>query len=194
MAATATAPARERLLAAALGRFAADGALSATLDEIRNDAGVSVGALYHHFGDRQTLAAALFQECLAEYQHAFVAVLRDHPGAEAGVREVVRFHLRWCAGNADSARVLLSLRPPSEPAQLRELNKAFFDDVLAWWRPHVHYGALRDLDLDVFYALWLGPSQEYTRLALAGRVRRPPQRVADELADAAWLTLGAQSR
>jgi AcrR family transcriptional regulator len=183
--------ARARLLDAALVRFAREGALGATLDEIRADAGVSVGALYHHFGDKQTLAAALFGECLADYQQGFVAGLRKHPGAEAGVREGVRFHLRWCARNPDRARVLLGLRPTAEPAELRRQNKEFYAEVMAWWRPHVHYGALRDLDLDITYALWLGPSQEYTRLALAGRVKPAPRRVADDFAGAAWLTLGA---
>jgi len=40
-------------------RFASDGAIAATLDEIRRDADVSVGALYHHFPDKPALAAAV---------------------------------------------------------------------------------------------------------------------------------------
>lgn len=194
MASSATAApagAREKLLAAALRRFGEHGALAATLDEIRADAGVSVGALYHHFADKQSLAAALFAECLADYQQGFVAVLRAHPGAEDGIRAGVEFHLRWCEGNPARARFLLGDRPSPDPEPLRDLNRAFFDEVLAWWRAHAHYGALRDYDLDLAYALWLGPSQEYTRLALSGRVARPPRRIATALADAAWLTLGA---
>ena len=44
--------ARGRLLQVARRRFATDGAIAATLEEIRRDAEVSVGALYHHFPDK----------------------------------------------------------------------------------------------------------------------------------------------
>ena len=57
--ATSSLPARQRLLDAALARFSDDGALAATLDGVRQDAGVSVGTLYHHFADKRALATAL---------------------------------------------------------------------------------------------------------------------------------------
>ena len=47
--------ARERLLAAALTRIEVDGLVRVTLDEIRLEAGVSVGAMYHHFADKKAL-------------------------------------------------------------------------------------------------------------------------------------------
>jgi AcrR family transcriptional regulator len=187
---TVAAPsARERLLSAALTRFAADGALSATLEEIRRDAGVSVGALYHHFADKQALATALYVESLADYQQAFLATLRRHPGAEEGVRAIVEFHLRWCAAHRDLTRFLFSERAVADEETLREAGRAFFAEVRAWWAPHAHYGAVRDTDFDVINALWLGPSQEYVRHWIAGRSRRVPAAVAATLADAAWQAL-----
>jgi AcrR family transcriptional regulator len=45
------------LLETARRRFAADGAIAATLDEIRRDAEASVSALYHHFPDKPAPAA-----------------------------------------------------------------------------------------------------------------------------------------
>ena len=46
-----TPDARDRLLQVARRRFAVDGALVTTLDEVRREAEVSVGALYHQRGD-----------------------------------------------------------------------------------------------------------------------------------------------
>ncbi len=180
--------ARERLLTAALARFDADGALGATLEDIRRDAGVSVGALYHHFPDKAGLAGALYAELNADFQDGFLAELRSHAGAEAGVKAGVRFHLRWVSANRSAAAFLLAGRP-ADDALLRERNRAFFADATAWWQLHVHYGALRDLPFDVIHALWLGPAQEYARHWVAGRSRRVPASVADILADAAWQTL-----
>ncbi len=180
--------ARERLLAAALARFDAEGALAATLEDIRREAGVSVGALYHHFPDKTALAAALYVELTGDFQDGFLAELRAHAGAEEGVKAGVRFYLRWVSANRAAAAFLLSERPDRD-GELRERNRLFFGEAMAWWQTHVHYGVLRALPFDLIHALWLGPAHEYTRQWVAGRGRRVPGTVAGVLADAAWQTL-----
>jgi AcrR family transcriptional regulator len=179
--------ARVRLLDAALARFDADGPLAATLEDIRRDAGVSVGALYHHFPDKSALAASLYVETTRDFQVGFLAELRSRASAEEGVKGGVRFYLRWVTANRSAAKFLLAGR--AEGAALHETNRSFFADVMAWWQTHVHYGALRPLPFDVIHALWLGPAHEYSRHWLAGRGRRVPSALADVLADAAWQTL-----
>ena len=184
----APAPARERLLQAALARFESEGALSATLEDIRRDAGVSVGALYHHFPDKAALAAALYVDLTARFQEGFLAALRSHAGAEDGVKACVRFYLRWVSADRAAASFLLAGRPDDQAA-LRERNRGFFAEVTAWWDTHVHYGALRPLPFDLIHALWLGPASEYARHWIAGRAKRVPASIADVLAEAAWQAL-----
>jgi AcrR family transcriptional regulator len=179
---------RERLLRAALVRFADDGALSATLEDIRREAGVSVGTLYHYFPDKAGLAAELYVELLARFQDGLLAELRVHASAEEGVKAGVRFYLRWVSANRAAATLLLGERPRAH-GTLRDRNQRFFAEAMAWWQTHVHYGTLRDLPFDLIAALWLGPANEYTRHWVAGRARRVPAAAADVLADAAWLTL-----
>ena len=70
--------ARDRLLHVARRRFAVDGALVLTLDEVRREAEVSVGALYHHFPHKPVLTAAVYAQLISEYQVGFVAMLRGH--------------------------------------------------------------------------------------------------------------------
>src|SRR5882757_1310130 len=114
--------ARGRLLEVARRRFAADGAIAATLDEIRRDADVSVGALYHHFSDKPALAAAVYAQLMSEYQGSFVAMLRRQDTAEDGIRGGVAHHLRWVAANRGEAALLLGDRLDSE--ELRHANTA----------------------------------------------------------------------
>ena len=146
---------------------------------------MSVGAIYHHFADKDALAQAVWLDALERYQQGFVEALRAQPDAGGGITGVVRFHLAWVARNRDLARILLGARPPGA----RALNEPFFGEVRAWWRAHAHYGALADLELDLAHALWLGPSHEYCRQWLAGRSRRIPTTVADTLAQAAWASV-----
>jgi AcrR family transcriptional regulator len=184
--------ARDRLLRAALTRFDADGALGATLEDIRREAGVSVGALYHHFPDKTGLAATLYGELTAQFQEGFLAELRTHADAEGAVKEGVRFYLRWVSANRAAAAFLLGERPAGDAA-LRERNRRFFTEVTAWWETHVHYGVLRALPLELIHALWLGPAQEYTRHWVTGRGKRVPATVGGVLADAAWQNLKESS-
>jgi AcrR family transcriptional regulator len=179
--------ARERLLRAALMRLGADGLVAVSLEDIRREAGVSVGALYHHFADKTALVDALFLELTEDFQAGFLAALRAHPVAEEGVEAGVRFYLGWVSRQRTGASLLLSHRP--EGAALRDRNREFFAEVMAWWQTHVHYGAVRALPFDVIHALWLGPAHEYTRHWLGGRARRTPAAVADTLSQAAWNAL-----
>jgi AcrR family transcriptional regulator len=172
-------------------RFAADGAMAATLDEIRRDADVSVGALYHHFPDKPALAAAVYAQVMGEYQGSFVAMLRRHDTAEGGIRGGVAHHLRWVATNRSEAALLLGSRLDS--AELAEVNRVFFAAVRDWWRPHHNYGALRPLQAGVTAALWFGPAQEFSRHWIVGDEPRMPRGVVKTFADAAWMVLRANA-
>jgi len=184
-----TSDARDRLLQVARRRFAVDGALAPTLDEVRREAEVSVGALYHHFPDKPALAAAVYAQLISEYQAGFVTMLRDHDIAEGGIRGGVAYHLRWVTEHRGEARLLLG--DPLDSAALRDANREFFAAVRDWWRPHHAYGALQPMRLGVTAALWLGPAQEYSRYWITGEEAKMPRDAVDTFASAAWAVLRA---
>jgi AcrR family transcriptional regulator len=179
-----TSDARDRLLQVARRRFSVDGALVPTLDDVR-----SVGALYHHFPDKPALAAAVYAQLMSEYQAGFVAMLRGHDTAEAGIRGGVAYHLRWVTEHRGEARLMLGDR--LESAALHDSNRDFFAAVGDWWRPHHTYGALRPMRAGVTAALWLGPAQEYSRHWVAGGEAKMPRDVVETFATAAWAVLRA---
>jgi AcrR family transcriptional regulator len=182
--------ARGRLLEVARRRFAADGALAATLDEVRREAKVSVGALYHHFPDKPALAAAVYAQVMGEYQAGFIAMLREHATAEGGIRGGVEHHLRWVAANRTEAALLLGDGLDSDA--LRDSNREFFAAIRDWWRPHHAYGVLRPMQPGITAALWFGPAQEFSRHWIAGREPKMPDAAIEEFADAAWIVLRAR--
>jgi AcrR family transcriptional regulator len=192
----------ERILEAATRRFVREGVMASRLEDIRGDAGVSVGAVYHHFADKRELHAEAFLRALTDYQEGFAEALAESEDAEGGVKEAVRYNLRWVAANREAAALLLGERPtgPGAGKRLAEQNRAFFKTVLRWWRIHAGYGALRELEPAPLYSLWLGPAHEYTRHWLAGRESKlpgaaaKPSEVGDLLAEAAWASLKGSGR
>ncbi len=184
---------RRAILDAALKVFLELGVEAASVENIRKQSGASVGSLYHRFGSKEGIAAAVYLDALRDYQREFISVLERSRDAEGGVRGAVRAHMCWVLGNPDSAQFLFAVAGAdvrrTARAELRALNGDFFDRVDVWLAGHVQSGALRSASTDVVYALWLGPSQELARLWLA-RGRRTALRTETALlADAAWRSL-----
>ena len=180
---------RQAILDAALQAFTESGTAAATVDDVRRLSGASVGSIYHHFGDKEGLAAALYVEGLRSYQEGFLAVLEREQEAERGVRALVRHNLRWVAAHPDLARLLLAGAPPGAADRLEPLNRELFSATSAWFRRQADTGAIRSLPRDLLYAVLVGPAQEICRHWLAGRVQSSMRTAERVLAQAAWDAL-----
>lgn len=180
---------RQEILDAALRAFADRGVAAATVDDVRRLSGASVGSIYHHFGDKEGLAAALFIEGLRDYQRGYLDIVRRRPEAERGVRAVVRHHLRWVAAHPDLARFLLAGPPPGAAEPLEPLNRELFAVTRAWVEAEVAARRMRPMPREVMYAVLIGPAQEFSRHWLAGRTSTSMRTVERVLAQAAWDAL-----
>jgi len=182
---------RQTILEAALSSFSEKGMAATTVDDVRRLSGASVGSIYHHFGDKEGLAVALYLECLRDYQRGFLDIVRRRPRAERGVRALVRHHLRWVAANPDRARLLLAGSPPGASERIDEENRELFSATAGWVDAEVGAGRLRPLPRGLFYAVLLGPAQEFSRRRLSGQSGTPMRTAERVLGQAAWDALRA---
>ena len=192
----APAPTVQRILAAALPLFLAHGYGGASLEQVRRDAGVSNGSLYHHFPRRADLAARLFNEGMRDCQQVILqAVTADEP-ADRVVRAVVTELLCWVEEHADVARWIFSDLPDevllaAEP-ELSQTSRGYAVVIGDWLARQSRRGALIEGSFAVRHALWLGPAQEFARHWLRGRSRQRPTEAATDLAGGAWRALAAR--
>ncbi|HLH90578.1 MAG TPA: TetR/AcrR family transcriptional regulator [Xanthobacteraceae bacterium] len=192
---------KEIILDAALATFVAHGFERATTGQITARAGVSNGALFHHFPTKDAIAEALYLRGIASYQTGLVQALARHRGAKvvhakaarATVRAAVHHHLAWVEQNRDLAWFMYERgRPDWQPAHgaaVRELNRATAEHVRDWMAPLAHAGVIRDLPLTVLAALVNGPAHFVARRWLSGSLSARPTSFADVLADAAWAAI-----
>jgi AcrR family transcriptional regulator len=180
---------RQAILDAALRSFSEKGVAASTVEDVRRLSGASVGSIYHHFGDKEGIAAALYVEALRDYQQGFLEIVRRAPEAGRGVRALVRHHLRWVAAHRDLARFLLTGAPPGAAERLEPLNRELFAATGAWVDAEVEAGRLRRLPRDLLYTVLIGPAQEFSRLWLGGRTRTSMRSAERALAQAAWDAL-----
>jgi AcrR family transcriptional regulator len=172
---------RQEILDAALRGFAEKGLAGTTVEEVRERSGASVGSIYHHFGDKEGIAAALYVDVLAGYQRGVLAVFGKGGEPRDTVEALVRHHLRWVARNRDGARFLLSGRPRRAATEIAELNQTVFQAMSEWLDEQVRAGRVREMPFELFFSLLIGPAQEYCRHWLEGRVRTSMRTAEREL-------------
>lgn len=83
-------PRHAATLSAALRLFVGKGFFNTAIQEITTQAGVSIGFIYHNFGDKEGIARALYQELLAFMARRINAIENRYDGAEARCRAVAR--------------------------------------------------------------------------------------------------------
>jgi len=186
----------DRIAGAGLRLFTAHGYAGASMEQVRREAGVSNGSLYHHFGSRADLAARLLVEGMARSQQVVLDVLTGSSDAEPSVRGVVRAQLGWVEEHAELARLLYGDLPDevllaAEPL-FGQQDRHYVDVIGGWLQSQAEQGTLARRPFGVSHALWLGPGQEFARHWLRGRSKLAPTDVAVDLADGAWRALAAR--
>src|SRR5690349_498545 len=86
---------RDDIAAAAVELFVERGVAATRVEDILAAAGVSVGSLYHHFGDKLNLAATVYLDLLQRFQTDMLVELDRHVNTEEAVRGLVAAYLQW---------------------------------------------------------------------------------------------------
>lgn len=183
---------KSAILASALAVFSEKGIAATTIEDIRARSQASVGSIYHHFGTKEGIAAALFGQGLDDYWLQLLAAAENQPTAERTIHGLIEAHIRWITARPDMARFLFSRRQAVGPAYdsaIRVRTAGHFKAVFALLKPWFKQGVLRRLPVELYVPLLMGPAQEYSRQWLAGRAELDPQIVIEELSRAAWLGL-----
>ncbi len=189
-----TASRRKEIIQAALACFTERSFSETSLADIRRKSKASTGSIYHHFKSKEQLAALVYLEGIHDYQTGFLATLEKQQRARSGIVAVIEYHLRWVEGHPDWARFLFQKRRAefmdTSKDDFDRLNKEFMSRTAVWFRHHIKAGSLRPLAPDIFISILLGPCQEFSRQYLSGYARSALDQAIDELARAAWRTLG----
>jgi len=167
-----------------------------TLARVSEGSGVSIGSIYHQFGDKDGLLDASFEALIADYRtHLLAFVKREGRTARQYVRAVVTGHLTWVFEHPDEARTLFRKRrevPPERDAAVRRSTGAFGAELLGGLRKVARAGEVVPLEGALAAAVVLGPAHEISRQWLEGRL---PDLEQDEairsLAHAAWRAVKA---
>ncbi len=184
---------KREILEAALICFSESGIESTTIDMIRAQSGASVGSIYHHFGSKEGVAAALYIAALEGHAEQQFALLAQTQSAEEAIKILVYTYVDWVTANPQLARYLQQARgyvlngPHADSLKTR--NSERFELLLPYIKRYRDDGVLSVFPKELYPALILGATKDYCRNWLAGRVKTAPSEHREVLATAAWRTV-----
>lgn len=183
---------KSSILAAALAVFAEKGIETTTIDDIRRRSQASVGSIYHHFGTKEGIAAALFVHGIDDYWARLIASVTGKRSAERAIHGLIEAHVGWIADRPELARHLFSRRQAVSQAYeeaIRRRTADHFRTLFELLKPWFRQGILRRLPIGLYAPLLMGPAMEYSRQWLGGRADVEPRDAIRELSRAAWRSL-----
>src|SRR5690348_2884596 len=92
---------RQEILLAALDCFITKSYSETTMSDIQKRSGASMGSIYHHFDNKEKLAAELYLEGITRLHNALRQVLETIKEAEVGIKGLVKAYIDWVKTNSD---------------------------------------------------------------------------------------------
>ena len=168
---------KDRILDAALTLFLEKGMAATRIEQICKRAGVSNGSLYHFFASKELIGVALYVGAIASYQTALIGQLAEASPPAKMLRQLVLSHWDWVFAEEQRARFLFLQGPPGwhpeAEAQVERHNARAKQALAEWLAAPPQRAALRDIALDAFTPILLGPSMMATRAWLRAPIPAP---------------------
>lgn len=184
---------KRNILQQALGCFNRLGLEATTIEMIRAECETSVGAIYHHFTNKEGLVAALFFTALDDQAQLRGSYLAQAQTLEQGVQALVYSYVDWVDAQPEWARFQFHARfavtrgPFSE--ELAERNRTRNRSLLEWLKARSASDALPAIPAELLPSLIIGQAESYCRAWLSGRVQGRPREYREHLAAAAWRSI-----
>jgi AcrR family transcriptional regulator len=184
---------RRSVLRHALALFNAKGVEATTIDDLKRASGQSVGTIYHHFGNKEGVAGALFLAAFDDQSRAIAERIAGLANGRAVVDALIAAYTGWISEQPECARFVFVARetvaqgPYGAELQQRLLDRYRpIDEALA---RDAEAGRILPLPADLVPSLVLGAVEFYARGWLAGRRQATPASHAPRFAAAAWRSL-----
>jgi TetR/AcrR family transcriptional regulator, cholesterol catabolism regulator len=170
---------REQLLDAAAGQFRARGFHAVTMRDIARSAGMIAGSIYYHFGSKEQLFLAVYEEGVRRITGRVASAVEGIDDPWARLTEACRAHTGMLLEESDYAQVILRVFPEDMPADrerlvlLRDAYENLFRELVEALplAPGIDRGALRRLLLGAlnWAKFWYRPGAD------------TPQQISDEI-------------
>jgi len=183
---------RQVVLTTALDLFSERGYFNTSVHDIRQAAGVSTGAIYHHFHNKETLAKALYDELLARMDYIVADACFGQESCLDQARAIISRLFEFTVEHPRITQFVLMAQHreylPDEPPicssrPFQRMRRVVEDGIAA--------GEVRLMEPWVAATAVFGGALRMMNLQLDGALERPLPEYLDEVVECAWRAVRA---
>ncbi len=182
--------ARELVLETAIHLFTQQGYFNTSVPDIVRESGVSTGSIYHHFGDKEGIAKALFDMLVERMESVFNDIEHQHDTAQARCRAVIELLFRITEEEPEVMTYMLfvkhkefmpSMAPICSSRPFRQMREMVVNGM--------NTGEVRPMDAMVAATAVFGGALRMISLRLDGVLEQPLEEYLDEIWSSAWRSV-----
>ncbi|MBS0012902.1 MAG: TetR/AcrR family transcriptional regulator [Desulfobacterales bacterium] len=183
----------QRILDTALLLFYNSGYFNTSVHDIQHAADVSIGSIYHHFGNKQGIARALYHHLADQMTEAVFQIMAEN----AGLYRQGRAFLDYLFAMAETAPaamhyILCARHQEFMPGEKSICSSKPFERIQQRIRQAMDQGEIRKLDPAIASAALFGGAIRLIHLRLDGVLDRPLSDCAAETWQCAWRCVALQ--
>ena len=181
---------KAEVLNTSLTLFSQHGYFNTSLQDIRKAAGVSIGAIYHHFENKEALAKALYETLLSEMNQAIVEATAPHKSCREQSQAVIETLFRLTLEEPQKMQfILMAQHREYMPDAAPICSSRPFQAMKTIVERGIVAKEIRPLDGWVAASAMFGGALRLMSLHLDGALDRPLMDLMDESMDCAWRGL-----
>ena len=183
---------KDKVLHTALNLFSERGYFNTSIHDIRRAAGVSTGAIYHHFQNKEALAKALYENLLHQVNGVIDEACSGETGCLNQCRAIIEKLFQLTLEQPRGMQFILLAQHreylPDEPPICSSKPFQAMKRVVV---QGIAVGEVRQMEHWVAASAMFGGALRMMNLQLDGALERPLTDYLDEVVDCAWRGISA---
>ncbi|MCW8860718.1 MAG: TetR/AcrR family transcriptional regulator [Deltaproteobacteria bacterium] len=173
--------------------FVEKGYRGVAIPEIVKESGVSVGAIYLHFGNKEKLAETVYQKTLQQFMELFSERLANKKSVQEKLKAFAELVFEITEEDSEMMEYMLSVRKEIRSKLLLPLcSSDAFTEVQRIIDSGVVLGEIKPGSNLTAAISYTGVILRAADLRLQGFLKQPLQDIADELIENAWSSIAAK--
>ncbi|AXY58121.1 TetR/AcrR family transcriptional regulator [Acinetobacter chinensis] len=181
------------ILNEALDCFLNHGIETTNIEMIRERAETSVGAIYHHFKNKEGIVRSLYLTALQDQAERREQALLEVQSLEDAIKAIVHSYIDWVTDFPDFARFLYlssaMVKRQDNTTELKLQNQQRNHYLMNMVQKFHDQQVIQNIPHELLLSLVIGATESYCRAWLSHQVKTSPQDYKAKLADSAWLSL-----
>lgn len=181
-----------KVLSAALELFTENGYFTTTIPQISRKANVSVGAIYHHFSDKQDIADCLFNKLTESLDIEFDRIEIKYANAIDRIKAVINLLIEITMKNPTMMKYMMTIRHSEFQSEgLTVCTSKPFVRMRNMVKVGMDRSEIKKVDVMMGTSAVFGPTMRMIRHALDQQLDKPLTHYLSDLADVSmcWIKL-----